>query len=153
MKGKNTSELTEILGNTHVSGFEGYLKDNRESIVEEKQSFYCYIRELLAEKGLKQQTVFLKADIPERYGYKLLSGEKHTRQRDVILRICYAAEFTLRETQCALEEYRMPQLYPKVPRDALLMIIFNERPGDIIEVNELLIQNKMEPLRSSGVQE
>lgn len=33
----------------------------------------------------------MKADIPERYGYKLLSGEKHTRQRDVILRICYAA--------------------------------------------------------------
>lgn len=33
----------------------------------------------------------MKADIPERYGYKLLSGEKHTRQRDVILRICCAA--------------------------------------------------------------
>ena len=49
--------------------------------------------------------VFLKADIPERYGYKLLSGEKHTKQRDVILRICYAAEFTLKETQRALRKY------------------------------------------------
>ena len=32
----------------------------------------------IVEKGITQQTVFLKADIPERYGYKLLSGEKHT---------------------------------------------------------------------------
>ena len=28
------------------------------------------------------------AGVPERYGYKLISGEKHTIQRDVILRLC-----------------------------------------------------------------
>lgn len=82
--------------------------------------------------------VFLKADIPEKYGYKLLSGEKHTRQRDIILRICYAAELTLEQTQRALRKYEMPQLYAKIPRDAFLMLIFKERPGGIIEVNELL---------------
>ena len=102
---------------------------------------------------MKQQTVFLHADIPERYGYKLLSGEKHTRQRDVILRICYAGKLTLEETQRALEKYEMPPLYPKIPRDAFLMIIFNERPGSIIEVNELLKDQGLEPLRTSGYQE
>ena len=102
---------------------------------------------------MTQQMVFLKADIPERYGYKLLSGEKHTRQRDVILRICYAAEMTLEETQRALQKYGMPQLYAKIPRDALLIIIFNERPGGIIEVNELLSEKGMDMLRTSGVQE
>jgi hypothetical protein len=95
----------------------------------------------------------LKAEIPERYGYKLLSGEKRTRQRDVILRICYAAEFTLKETQRALKKYRLPELYAKIPRDALLMIAFNERPGTITEVNVLLEQNGMLPLRTSGLQE
>ena len=102
---------------------------------------------------MAQQTVFLKADIPERYGYKLLSGEKHTKQRDVILRICYASEFSLAETQRALKKYKMPELYAKVPRDALLMIIFNERPGSIIDVNRLLKENGMEPLRTSGLQD
>lgn len=96
--------------------------------------------------------MFLNADIPERYGYKLLSGEKHTKQRDVILRICYAAELTLEETQRALKKYEMPELYAKLPRDALLMIMFNERPGSIIDVNALLKENGMEPLRTSGIQ-
>lgn len=119
----------------------------------EMDSFSVYIKDLLREKGLTQQKVFLLADIPERYGYKLLSGEKHTKQRDVILRICYAAECTLEETQKALRKYEMPQLYAKIPRDALLMIIFNERPGSIIDANTLLKKNGMEPLRTSGVQE
>lgn len=41
----------------------------------------------------------------------------------------------------------------KIPRDALLMLIFKDRPGGIIEVNELLSKNGMEMLRTSGVQE
>ena len=107
----------------------------------------------MRQRGISQQIAFLKADIPERYGYKLLSGEKHTRQRDVIIRICYASELTLKETQRALRKYGMPELYAKIPRDAMLMIAFNERPGSIIDVNSFLKENGMEPLRTSGVQE
>ena len=124
-----------------------------ESMNTSTSSFSFYIKDILSKKGITQQTVFLKADIPERYGYKLLSGEKHTRQRDVILRICYSAELSLDETQRALKKYQMPELYAKIPRDALIMIIFNERPGSIIEVNAILKKNGMEPLRTSGVQE
>ena len=47
----------------------------------------------------------------------------------------------------------MPELYAKIPRDAILMIAFNERPGSIIDVNTFLKENGMEPLRTSGVQE
>ncbi len=149
----NTKELVDILGKTHLSEFEDYCKENKKSMNLDKDSFPVYIKDCLAKRRITQQTVFLKADIPERYGYKLLSGEKHTRQRDVILRICYAAELTLEETQRALKKYEMPELYAKIPRDALLMIIFNERPGSIIEVNGLLKQKGMEPLRTSGLQD
>ena len=68
-------------------------------------------------------------------------------------RICYAAELTLEQTQRALRKYEMPQLYAKIQRDALLMLIFQDRPGGIIEVNELLSKKGMEMLRTSGVQE
>ena len=149
----STKELTDILGKTHLSDFEKYCKDNKSSMNPDADSFSIYIKNLLVKKRITQQTVFLRADIPERYGYKLLSGEKRTRQRDVILRICYAAELTLEETQRALKKYEMPELYAKIPRDALLMIIFNERPGSIIEVNSLLKQHGMEPLRTSGLQD
>ena len=93
------------------------------------------------------------ADIPERYGYKLLSEEKRTRQRDVILRLCYAAHFSLDETQKALRIYGMPELYARNQRDALLIIAFNDRPGSIIEVNAFLKENRIEPLRTTGSQE
>lgn len=153
MSEKNTKELAEVLGRTHLSEFDKYCNENKQSMNLDKDSFYVYIKDILCQKKIKQQTVFLKADIPERYGYKLLSGQKHTKQRDVILRICYAAELSLEETQRALKKYEMPELYAKIPRDAFLMIIFNERPGTIIDVNELLKANGLEPLRTSGVQD
>ena len=153
MNEKDTSELKEILGKTHLSEFDKYCIENKDSMNESEESFSIYIKNLLARKGITQQAVFLNADIPERYGYKLLSGEKHTKQRVVILRICYAAEMSLEETQRALRKYEMPEMYPKFPRDALMMIIFNERPGSIIDINALLKQNGMEPLRTSGLQD
>ena len=153
MKQKNTKELDDILVKTHISDFDKFCVEQKDSMNLEQNAFSEYIKDLLKEKKITQQMVFLKADIPEKYGYKLLSGEKHTRQRDIILRICYAAELTLEQTQRALRKYEMPQLYAKIPRDALLMLIFKDRPGGIIEVNELLSKNGMEMLRTSGVQE
>jgi len=153
MNEKSTTELEQILGRTHPKDFEAYCVANKGSVNDDEYAFVEYFKSLFKEKGITQQTVFLKADIPERYGYKLLSGEKHTKQRDIILRICYAAGFTLQETQRALKKYGMSELYAKVPRDALLMIAFNDRPGSILEVNELLQKHGMLLLRTSGLQE
>lgn len=153
MKEKDTQELNAILGRTHISDFDNFYKQSKSDMDIENFAFSEYMKKLMKEKGLTQQLVFLRADVPERYGYKLLSGEKHTRQRDVILRICYAAELTLDETQRALRKYELPTLYAKIPRDALLMVIFKDRPGGIIEINEILKSNGLNPLRTSGIQE
>ena len=93
-----------------------------------------------------------QADISLGYGYKLLTEEKTTRQRDVILRLCYGAQFTVAETQRALELCQLNRLYARDPRDALIMTCFNKRPGSVIDVNDILRKNKMEVLRPSGVQ-
>jgi len=153
MEERNTQELEKILMDTHIKNFDEYRKQNQDSMDNGTEAFSVFIKNLLIERKISQQTVFLNADIPERYGYKLLSGEKRTRQRDVILRICYAAGMTLSETQRALRKYQMPELYAKIPRDAMLMIIFNKRPGSIIEVNAVLKEHDFEPLRTSGVQD
>lgn len=153
MESKSTDELEKILGSTHINEVSAYLKSNEESIITNEYAFHEYISNLIKLKNLRKQDVFLAADVSEKYGYKLLSGEKHTKQRDVILRLCYAAELSLEETQKALKLYRMPELYAKIPRDAMIMIAFNERPGSIIDVNSFLKKNGMEILRSSGVQE
>lgn len=153
MEPKSTSELENILGKTHINEASDYIKNNQDSLLNFDRPFFEYMRTLIKEKGLSQQEIFLQADIPERYGYKLLSEEKRTKQRDIVLRICYAAKFTLSETQKALKIYGMPELYAKVPRDAILMICFNSRPGSILDVNDYLYKNGVETLRSSGIQE
>ena len=150
---KETEELKKILKSARLGDYDAYCDENDDSMGVGETAFGVYVKEILHERGLTQQNVFLEADIAERYGYKLLSGEKRTRRRDVILRICYAARMTLDETQRALKKYEMPELYAKNPRGALLMIIFNERPGGIIEVNKLLIKNKQAPLHTSGAQD
>lgn len=153
MNEKTTDELKKILGSTRIDNIQEFISAQKDSIVHTDRPFCEYVKGLIKEKGLKLQEVFLEADIPERYGYKLLTEEKRTRQRDVILRICYGAKMTLDETQTALRLYQMPELYPKFPRDALIMIAFNERPGTILDVNAYLRKNNMDALRSSGVQE
>ena len=153
MQEKDTNELEQELGRTHIDDYCEYALKNKDSMITDATSFSSYMKAIMRQRGISQQIAFLKADIPERYGYKLLSGEKHTRQRDVIIGICYASELTLKETQRALRKYGMPELYAKIPRDAMLMIAFNERPGSIIDVNSFLKENGMEPLRTSGVQE
>jgi hypothetical protein len=150
---KNTIELEKALGSTHLNSFDAYVEENKESMMNSRDDFYTYMKDLFHEKGILQQTVFLMADIPERYGYKLLSGEKRTKQRDIILRICYAGKLTLDETQRALKKYGLPELYVKIQRDAFLMIMFNDRPGSIIDVNSLLKKKGFEALKTSGVQE
>ena len=126
------------------------MDEHKEKLTDTDKPFAEYMRKVIQKKKLKKQDIFLWSDIPERYGYKLLTEEKRTRQRDIILRICYAAEFTLEETQMALKKYEMPQLYAKIPRDAILMICFNERPGTVLDINALLKENGMEQLRTSG---
>lgn len=153
MDQKKTTDLEKILENVKTDQFEDFQKTYRREMIESGDSFVTYFREALQEKHLTQQTVFIRADVPERYGYKLLSGEKRTRQRDVILRLLYAADFTLDETQKFLRMYELPELYAKIPRDALLMIIFREHTRNILEINELLKGKGFDPLCTSGVQD
>ena len=120
MSGREMKQTTRGLEDTHLSEVQDYLKEHADSILRPDRPFSKYMRAVIRKKGLKQRDVFLWADIPERYGYKLISEEKRTRQRDVILRICYAARFTTAETQKALRIYEMPQLYEKMPRDVVL---------------------------------
>lgn len=153
MQEKQTYELENILGKTHPDEYDDYIRENKDSMLSDSNSFSAFFKEVLKRNGISQQIAFLRADVPERYGYKILTGEKSTRQRDIILRLCYAAEMTLDEVQKALKKYGMAQLYAKIPRDAMIMIGFNERPGSIIELNTLMKMNNLEPLRTSGLQE
>lgn len=148
-----TDELEDILGKTHPSDLDRFISENESELLGEDREFTRYLNIKLKEKKILKKDMYLRADISENYGSKLVTMEKKTAQRDVILRLLYAARFSLDEVQHALRLYQMPLLYARDPRDALLMSCISNPPGDIIELNELLVKNNLQPLRSSGVQE
>lgn len=138
---KTTGTLTAILSGTRKDQLSGFLDENRDSLIRDDRPFAAFMREAIRRKGLKQQDVFLAADISEGYGYKLIAEEKHTRQRDVVLRLCLAASLSYTETQKALKLYGMSPLYAKIPRDSVFIIALNNGIRDMGAVDEMLAEH------------
>lgn len=153
MNKKNTQQLNTILKSTHISDFSTFCKSESQNMLPAKDAFGSYLKQIAKEHNLTLQNIFIQAGIPVGYGYKLLLGERHTIQRDVIIRLCYASRMSLDQTQSALKRYGVSPLYSRVPRDAFLILLFQERPDNIIQLNDLLVQNHFEPLRSSGIRD
>lgn len=145
---KTTNSLERVLERSGDNGLRDYMIEYEDALANETKPFAAYMRMMFQNKKLKQQDVFLAADISEGYGYKLISEEKHTVQRDVIIKICLAARFKLKETQRALQLYGMSPLYARVPRDAVFIIAFNRGIYNTAEVDDMLRQHKMETLYS-----
>lgn len=142
---KSAVDLEKELLEIRPSGFPEFLARHEDAMYRGGRPWTEYMRGKFREKGILQQNVYLAADIPERHGYKLISGEKRTVKRDTILRICLAAEFTLEEVQESLLLYGMAPLYVRVPRDAAFMLAFHNRIYDIHDVDAILRENNLPP--------
>lgn len=139
------ARLYDEVAALRVDEFTTFLSRNTGELIRSAHPFADFMRAKLREKRILQQDIFLAADLPERYGYKLISEQKHTTKRDVILRLCLAARFDLGETQEALILYGMAPLYAKIPRDAAYILAFYNRIYDIHEVDAILRENDLPP--------
>lgn len=140
---KRTEDLMNTLHGAGPGEMQAYLQEN---FTHGQPTFAGYIDRLLEEKGMKRQEVLLRANLPQKYGYKLLSGESHTTDRDKLLRICFAMELTLKQTQRVLKLYGMNELYPKDKRDVVLIVALGRRQFDIDSISEELQDQGMAPL-------
>ncbi len=146
---KTTEQLNKILKHIDSDQLEQYFTDHAKQLINSPCAFAEFFRGRMKEKNMRFQEVFLQADISEGYGYKLISGEKHTRQRDVIIRLCLGARFSLEDTQQALRLYGFSPLYARVPRDAVLIVAIHTGQYEMERVGALLLQYGMVPLYSS----
>ncbi len=140
---KSTADLMNTLKHTSPSELKEYL---RETFKDGEPSFSGYLDALLLQKNLKRQDVLIRANLPQKYGYKLLTGETHTTNRDKILCVCFAMEMSLKETQRALKLYGMNELYPRIRRDVLLIVALGQKVYDIDKVNDILLAEGEQPL-------
>ncbi len=119
---------------------DSYLKDNSKYMADEKKAFYYYMKDVLDEKNIKLKDVYSFAGVTESYGSKIVTMEKHTKDRDLIIRLCLAGHFSWDETNRALKLYGLSELYAKDPRDACIIVAVNNRIFDMYEIDEMLIR-------------
>ncbi len=146
MQKKPTGELNDLLENMKPDQLDDYFKSNEKYMADEKKEFYYYMRDVLDEKNIKLKDVYSFAGVTESYGSKILSMEKHTTNRDLIIRLCIAGHFNWDETNRALKLYGMNELYAKDPRDAVLIVAINNRKYDLYDIDELLLEHGLEKL-------
>ena len=141
-----TEELDNILESTHPEELGDYLKDNGRYMADDKKGFYYYMKDVLADKNIKLKDVYSFAGVTESYGSKIVTMEKHTKDRDLIIRFCIAGRFSWDETNRALKLYGLSELYSKNPRDACLIVALNNRIYDFCKIDELLTDHGLKKL-------
>ena len=146
MLNKPTEELEELLERTSPEALGAYLKDNARYLAGEGKGFYYYMKDMLEEHRVKLKDVYSFAGVSESYGSKILTMEKHTTDRDLILRFCIAGHLLLDETNRALKLYGMRELYAKDPRDACLIVALLNRNHDMGEIDSLLEEQGLQKI-------
>ena len=135
---KPTDELEAELNKVKPWQLNEYFKKNSEYLVEGEKSFYYYFKDTLENKNIFLKDIYYLAGVSESYGGKIISQEKHTKDRDLILRLCIAGHFTVDEINRALKLYGMSPLYAKDKRDASLIVAINNRTYNILRLDEML---------------
>jgi hypothetical protein len=143
---KSTNELNDLLENMKPDQLDNYLKDNSKYMADDKKAFYYYMKDVLDEKNIKLKDVYSFAGVTESYGSKIVTMEKHTKDRDLIIRLCLAGHFNWDETNRALKLYGLSELYAKDPRDACIIVAINNRIFDMYEIDEMLLKQGLKKL-------
>lgn len=134
---KTTTELDKILEKTKPDSMDAYYRENRGSMADGK-AFYYYMKDTLEAKHIMLKDVYSFAGVTESWGGKIFTMERHTKNRDIIIRFCLAGRFTLDETNRALKLYGMTELYSRVPRDSCLIVAIHNRKYDLAEIDDML---------------
>lgn len=137
---KNTEELEhELKSATNILD---YLERNTHEMLQ--YSLTTYLNEWLAEKGLTKADVVRGSNLTRAYVYQIWSGRKHP-SRDKVIALAFGLGLNADEAQTLLKQAGYGQLYPREPRDALLLFALQQRM-DIIQANDLLDDHHIEAL-------
>ncbi|SCY29313.1 hypothetical protein SAMN02910370_01997 [Lachnospiraceae bacterium XPB1003] len=141
-----TGILLKKLEGIRMEDIPKYLDENRAGLRDDCKAFYYHMKNTIEKKGFFLKDVYLSAGVSESYGGKIITMEKHTKNRDLIIRLCLAGHFNLIETNRALKLYGMSELYPKISRDACIIVAINNHRFDRFKVDESLKNVGLRPL-------
>ena len=123
--------LSELMESNDIRGF----------LAANQGEFLCpmhrYLNQIIEEKQLNRLEIIRAAQMEKAYGYHIFSGEKPNPSRGRLLSLVLAMGLDLEETQRFLRHARQPELYPRIPRDAVVISAIQKKLT-VRETNELL---------------
>lgn len=129
---KSTEELiNEIKQSRNILDF---LERNHEELKLKKLPEY--LNEWLKIKNTTKARVIDRSLLNKAYVYQIFQGKKYP-SRDKIICLTFGFEMNVEETQTLLKQAGYQELYPRDPRDALLLFAI-EKKMNILDANFLL---------------
>ena len=137
---KTTDELThEIMASDNILAY-----SEKNSCEMQVSTLPEYLESWLQKKGRSRADVVRASNLNRAYVYQIFSGRKYP-SRDKVIALAFGLGLTSEETQALLKQAGYRELYPRDPRDALLLHSLS-RGQTIIEANELLYDHNIEVL-------
>ncbi|CEO33824.1 MAG: helix-turn-helix domain-containing protein [Paraclostridium sordellii] len=106
-----------------------------------------FFQNICKEKGIRKSDLIKNAEIDRTYGYQILNGTKKP-SRDKLLKLCISASLDIEESNKALKLGNVGQLYPKNPRDSIIIFGINKKLN-LFQIDELLFNRNFDTLIDS----
>lgn len=143
MNRDKTVELMSVLNNIeNESCLDEFLKITKENFSD--LGLPGFFEGVCKEKNISKSLLIKNSEIDRTYGYQILNGSKKP-SRDKILQLCISANLTLNHSNKALKLGNVGELYPKNPRDSIIIFGINKKL-DIFKIDELLYSRNFETL-------
>lgn len=137
---KTTDELAhEICRSDNILD---YFAENRGEM--QIDSLPEYLERWLKRKDCTKADVVRRSNLNKAYVYQIFLGKKYP-SRDKVIALAFGLELDEKEVQVLLKQAGYRELYPRDPRDALLLYAIGHHKG-IIDANELLYDHNIEVL-------
>lgn len=146
MNSDKTVELMSILNDIEDESFlDEFLKTTSDNFSD--LGLPKFFKDICSEKNISKSLLIKNAEIDRTYGYQILNGTKKP-SRDKILKLCISANLNLEESNKALKLGNVGELYPKNPRDSVIIFGLNKNL-DILKIDELLYNRNFDTLLDS----
>ena len=103
-----------------------------------------YLKDWLRRKGLTKADVVRRSNLNRAYVYLIFLGRKYP-SRDKVIALAFGLGLDSDETQTLLKQAGYRELYPRDPRDALLLYSLSQGET-ILQANEALYDHNIEVL-------
>ena len=137
---KTTDELAHEISRS--DNILDYFEENRGEM--QIDSLPEYLERWLKRKDCTKADVVRHSNLNKAYVYQIFLGKKYP-SRDKVIALAFGLKLDEKEVQVLLKQAGYRELYPRDPRDALLLYAIGHHKG-IIDANEILYDHNIEVL-------